>query len=98
MTNAPPPTDAEIVEALEALAVENDEVDAVVSGGEHRAPLLRLASSRLAALAAENERMREALDYALSIGRGPSGRIIMEKHEESRLREMAGFPAREQSK
>jgi len=55
-------SDAEIVEALNALAVENDEVDAVVSGGEHRAPLLRLAASRLAEIAAENERMRQALE------------------------------------
>lgn len=67
MTNAPPPTE-EIVEALEALAVENDELDAMVSGGEHRAPLLRLAASRLTALSEELARARKALGEAEARG------------------------------
>lgn len=50
MTDTPTRSPSELADALEALAVECDEVDAIVSGGEHRAPLLRAAAARLRAM------------------------------------------------
>lgn len=88
IVNLQPITSVNFAVDVEKILAENERLRGIELKYLVIKPKLESCESGFASLSAENKLLREALEKVLEFGRGSSGRIIIEQHQEEFIRKV----------